>query len=440
MAEKIGTRLVREGIISQQQLEEALRVQVVYGGRLGTNLVELGYVTAEVFAEWLGRQSGLPHATRAQLEAVPADVVALLPRDMAEKHECFPVRREGRKLSVAMAQPQDLAAIDALSFASGMRVSPVVAAEFDISYAMEKRYGIPRKERHVRASLMQEEARRAAQKAAAAAAARAAASDWQPPSLPEPPPASAPPAPAPAAAPAAATAARADEAATIPDLPALPDLGTASPTLDIPTMAAAALAAAAPPAASAPQAAKPRSDAPARSAPPPRRAPARAMNPREVGVLLAAASTREDVADALVRFSAGRADSVVVFQVRDEMALGWRGAGTGVPADAVESLMLPLNVPSMFRDAMLTRAPASGAVPDSTLHKQLVRALRREAPPASMAVVPVVLLDRVVNLVYLDRAASDDAGQAAAAVAEVAARAAGAYERILRESRQKKPA
>jgi hypothetical protein len=164
------------------------------------------------------------------------------------------------------------------------------------------------------------------------------------------------------------------------------------------------------------------------------------LSPQEAAVLLAAASTREDVVDTIVRFARGLADSVMVFTVREGMALGWRGAGAQLPVEMVESIMLPLNVPSMFAQAVDTRAPVAGAMPETTLHRHLLKALRRDAPPRSMAVVPVVMLDRAVNLVYVDRLQAGDVSEVVGALVELATRVSAAYQRIVRESKIKKPA
>src|SRR3954464_6903123 len=116
MAVKLGTMLVREGVITPHQLEEALRTQVLYGGRLGTNLVELGYVDADAMTEWLGRTSGFPVATKALFDNAGPEALSLIPGEMAERFECFPLRKDGRRLHLAMVSPADLAATDALSF------------------------------------------------------------------------------------------------------------------------------------------------------------------------------------------------------------------------------------------------------------------------------------------------------------------------------------
>jgi hypothetical protein len=141
VASRLGTQLVRSGYITPQHLEEALRVQVIYGGRLGTNLVELGHINVDQLAEALSKVVGFPPATAELFEAADEKTLKTIPPDVAEKHECFPLKLDGRKLHMAMINPQDIAAVDALSFKTGLRIVPYVVPEMRLFYYMEKRYG-----------------------------------------------------------------------------------------------------------------------------------------------------------------------------------------------------------------------------------------------------------------------------------------------------------
>ena len=152
MAMKLGNLLVREGVITPQQLEEAVRIQGIYGGRLGTNLVELGVIDVDVLSQWLGRITGFPHATAAMMDECIPETLKLIPADMAERYECFPLRRENRRLLMAMVNPSDLAAADALTFKTGLRIAPYAVAETGLYNFLEKRYGIVQKLHYIRLS------------------------------------------------------------------------------------------------------------------------------------------------------------------------------------------------------------------------------------------------------------------------------------------------
>ncbi|MGC4117702.1 MAG: hypothetical protein QM765_24725 [Myxococcales bacterium] len=150
MAERLGSILLAKQLITPAQLDDALKVQVIYGGRLGTNLVELGYLDLDALAGALAEQMRFPAATAQEFDAVPEETLAFLKAEAAEKHLAFPLHVEGRKLVVAMATPTDFAAVDALGFATGLRIVPKVAPELRLSYYLEKRYGIARKTRYIR--------------------------------------------------------------------------------------------------------------------------------------------------------------------------------------------------------------------------------------------------------------------------------------------------
>ena len=147
---RLGELLVHHGVITEAQLEEGLKAQQLYGGRLGTNLVELGYVSEQGLTKFLSTQLNIAAVDSKELDAIPQDVLAALPRATAEKYRVVPLSLSGRKLRVATADPTDLATIDELSFATGLSVMPLVAPELLITYALEKYYGVARPLRYVR--------------------------------------------------------------------------------------------------------------------------------------------------------------------------------------------------------------------------------------------------------------------------------------------------
>lgn len=141
-AERIGSLLVKEGLIDGTQLAEGLRAQRQLGGRLGTNLVERGCLTEQELAHFLSLQLGVPCVT--QLEALDSDVQTNLPAELADRFRVVPVRRDGNELHLAMADPLDLEAIDAVAQVSGCQIFPIVAPELLIGIALERSYGLQR--------------------------------------------------------------------------------------------------------------------------------------------------------------------------------------------------------------------------------------------------------------------------------------------------------
>ncbi|WP_434380810.1 hypothetical protein [Melittangium boletus] len=151
MVDQLGTHLVRKGLLSQSQLDEALKSRLIYGGSLGTNLVELGLLELPTLGQALSDAYHFPLATEAELESVSSEAVALLKPELARQHQAFPLAVEGRRLRIALAEPQDPRHVDSLAFATGMRIVPSIIAEPRLWRALEKRYGLPRPTRPARA-------------------------------------------------------------------------------------------------------------------------------------------------------------------------------------------------------------------------------------------------------------------------------------------------
>ena len=149
---KLGELLVKHQMISEAQLANALRAQHIFGGRLGTNLVELGYLTESLLVGFLGAQLNIPAVKGAELDEIKDEVVKLLSKVVAQKFKVIPISENGKTLRLAMADPTHLKAIDEVSFATGFTIEPLVAPELLITYALEKYYGVDRPVRYVRLS------------------------------------------------------------------------------------------------------------------------------------------------------------------------------------------------------------------------------------------------------------------------------------------------
>lgn len=146
-ARKLGDLLVGEGLIDGAQLAAALEAQKKFGGRLGTNLVERGVLTENELAHFLSVQLGVPCLTR--LDQIDPEARRAVSPEIARTYRVVPARVDGDEVHLAMADPLDLEAIDAVAAGGGRRVFPVVAPELLISYALERAYGIPRETRLV---------------------------------------------------------------------------------------------------------------------------------------------------------------------------------------------------------------------------------------------------------------------------------------------------
>lgn len=149
MQMKVGSMLVQQKIITEAQLEEALKNQVIFGGKIGTNLIELGYLTADQLSEYLSKNKGVPAVTSKELQDIPPQVLATIPEDLVKKHQLIPIALEKKRLTVAMADPSDLAAIDRLAFLTGLYINPVVIPEILLITSMERYYKIKRTTRYI---------------------------------------------------------------------------------------------------------------------------------------------------------------------------------------------------------------------------------------------------------------------------------------------------
>ena len=128
MAVRIGELLLKEKRITPAQLQEALNYQKANGGKLGFNLVKLGFVKDEEITALLSKQYGVPSINLAQFEIDPA-IIKLIPAETAQKYQIVPLSRAGATLTIAMTDPTNVFAMDDIKFMTGYNVEPVVASE-----------------------------------------------------------------------------------------------------------------------------------------------------------------------------------------------------------------------------------------------------------------------------------------------------------------------
>ncbi len=141
MASKLGDMLVKAQLITDSQLEEALKVQRRDGGKLGGIVVRLGFCSDQDIVSFLGMQYGVPAADLDQWPAIEAPVIALVPAELATKHKVLPLQRSGNVLTLAMSDPTDIFAMDDVRFHTGYNIDPVVSSEMGLVRAIERYYG-----------------------------------------------------------------------------------------------------------------------------------------------------------------------------------------------------------------------------------------------------------------------------------------------------------
>jgi type IV pilus assembly protein PilB len=139
MSAKLGEILVRENLISSQQLRDALEYQRLNGGRLGSNLVKLGVISDDVVTTVLARQYGVP-SINLELYQIEPETIGLISYEAAVKYSVLPVSKVGSTLTLAMADPTNVFAMDDIKFMTGLNVEPVIASETSIGNAIAKYY------------------------------------------------------------------------------------------------------------------------------------------------------------------------------------------------------------------------------------------------------------------------------------------------------------
>ena len=145
MSQRLGDLLVKEKVITPEQLEQAMKAQKETNVRLGAALVKLGFLTDEDVTNFLSRQYGVPAINLSYFEIDPA-VVKLIPFETAKRYQILPLSRVGASLTIAMVDPTNVFAMDDIKFMTGFNIEPVVASESSILEGIDKAYGNTKEE------------------------------------------------------------------------------------------------------------------------------------------------------------------------------------------------------------------------------------------------------------------------------------------------------
>ncbi len=148
---RLGEMLIEEGVLTPEQLKTALKAQMIYGGRLGTNLLEFGYISEQALTSALSNQLGISAISSAALAEVPKYAINKLDRAQAEKYQVVPIdySKDKRRLDIVLVDPTNLSVLDELSFQIGLNIRPHLASEAAVIYALERYYGITPDRRYI---------------------------------------------------------------------------------------------------------------------------------------------------------------------------------------------------------------------------------------------------------------------------------------------------
>lgn len=139
---RLGEYLQTAGLLNSEQLDEAIEYQCIYGGKLGTSLIELGLIDEDQLAKALSKQLQLHHIKPDLLMNVSASVLKLIPKKTALKYQIVPYYEDGKKLYIAMNEARDLTLIDELSFQLDRIIIPLAVPEVRLLLALQKHYGM----------------------------------------------------------------------------------------------------------------------------------------------------------------------------------------------------------------------------------------------------------------------------------------------------------
>ena len=140
MSVRLGELLTKASLITQDQLKDALKVQKESGAKLGETLIKLGFVSEEEITECLSQQFGVPSINLEHFE-IDSSVIKLISAEVARKYNILPVNKTGATITIAMADPTNVFAMDDIKFMTGYNVEPVVASELGIKAAIDNYYG-----------------------------------------------------------------------------------------------------------------------------------------------------------------------------------------------------------------------------------------------------------------------------------------------------------
>lgn len=330
---RLGTLLLRDGVITLSQLEAALRAQVIYGGRLGTNLVELGFVELDALAGYLSRVLEVPLATRDHFENASSEALEALGPALADVYTAVPLGFEdhgdARVLALALAEPKNEHTIEKLATQCGYPIRAYCAPEMRLYYYLENYFHLTRKARYVRSGTAKRspgymDDRRRSQPTHGLAA---------PPSVLLMP-----------------QSEDGQSGGYVPDTP-----GTR-------------------------------------------------LSFEETLRRIQGTRHRDAIGELLMDFAIGRCGAAVLFLLRDQNALGWRvySVDSVGMEESVEELSLPLAGLSSLQIARDSGEPFRGPAPSAgkPAERRLWEATGTAREPSEMAVLPIRVRQRVVNLFY----------------------------------------
>ena len=424
----LGQLLVDSGAITVEQLERATEAQVIFGGRVGTSLLELGFVDEKTLNAALSEKLKVPTLDQGVTDPMPAyDTLQLVPLELVRDYRVIPIREEDRRLHLLMEDPSNLQHLDELAFRTGFIIKAYVAAEARIAFLLDRYYGIKRESRYLQLSADGAEiSRETIHKTPEVEAASSSIDEahWDLGGI---------------------------RSGSQRGVTALPPEGEdlvsedlyqammAIPPPDVRTWEMPESKDGSGEAVAKEDAKESVPDAPsephrAEAGPPEGESP---LPLEEALARLAAVEKREEVADAILDFARGRCRRAALFILQGGAFLGWKAAVCGKDTEAVRALRFPADASSLLDIARGGRAHLVSVFPtDAPGNAPLFAALGGGAPAAAL-VIPVNVRDRVVNVLYVDNGQGGDPPKDPGDFLTLANAVPHAFARLLRKRKAK---
>lgn len=353
---RLGDLLLEEKLVTPAQLEEGLENQVIHGGRVGTNLCELGFLQEKDLARVLGRQHNLPFAF-GEMVADP-QALAVAPLDWFDDNDIVPMRVEPTRITVAVMDPKRVAALDDLAFKAGRRIVEVVVPEFRLNQLLRKYCKAFRPVRPIDVNALRP----------------SKAQTHEGPKVGE-----------------VGDLINEDDFASIYAQAAAVEEAVLEGTViedEVPVVAGAVV----PPA--------PR---PVVVAPPP--APEPVLPPisfAEAQAHLQKSADREDIAQTVLRFAKGKFRRVLLLSVQGDLVTGWRGMGIRVTEKGVRRIGVSLREENTFKMVRDLRSHFLGPMKQTPGMAVFYKLIGGGHPPATAMVLPLLVRGKPVHLLYAD--------------------------------------
>lgn len=428
----LSSLLVQDRVLTVTQVEQVLQRQVIIGGDLATNLLELGMVREDVLVKYIAQVVRMPILPLAKLDGVAPEVIALLPADVVGERRIVPVERRGNTLTVAAAGPVAAAVLDEIALRLGVAVAPQLVLEFRLAMAMQRYYGVPMNGRCT--ALQRKLAPAPTPKAPPAPPvarqrivsvtsvipdAKALDDGWGPAPKSSPPPVP-------------------QRLVVEPAQPILPAPDTTAKVLLEPVIEPRAhdprgentlqmsLPVPIPPAPAAP---RPGPGFKHRSSVPPPGTP-ELLSFTAAATRLEKAADRDSILSILLQFASQAFEFTALLVVQEGALHGRQAAFRGRAPHAIDEVFLPLEKGTVFETVFRTGGYHLGPIGETPADARALEVLHRDLP-RSCAIIPIFIKNRVVLMLYGDSGSKGVRTNRIARIAEFGHLVSSAFESLL---------